>query len=123
MNDNAPNEKLREHVTGQAFAMTLSRSMVAMLDALARNARSREREPQIRNWISTGHSLEERGLISWRGTPQEPFARTRVERGAIPPVSDRIRLTKAGWIMHDLLAEAGLVKAIDKRASVRRLVA
>lgn len=121
MNDDAPNQQLRDHVTGQAFAMTLSQPMILMLDMVARD--TREFRGLIRNFISTGLSLEARGLIDWRGKGRKPFAVTPVEQGQLPPCSDRIRLTRAGWIMHDLLAEAGLVKAIDRRSRLRRRVA
>lgn len=37
--------------------------------------------------------------------------------------SDIVRLTKAGWLVYDLLAEAGMAPAIDKRSSLRRKIA
>lgn len=120
-NDNANNPALREYVTGHAFAMTLSRSMISMLDALAHGARPPH--GVIRQWISTGHSLQERGLMEWRGVPKPPFAKDPKGKDNLDPIANRMRLTRAGWIMHDLLGEAGLVKPIAKQSPLRRKVA
>lgn len=120
MNDNqtVPNVALREHVTGFAFTLTMPKSAVWFLDAIAHCDRNRNRRVPCR-FISGAHACQDRGLIEHRHAPNwigEKYVNME------EPITNYYRLTKAGWLMHDLLAECGMVEAVsDKR--LRKVIA
>ena len=86
--------KFQEYVTGQAFALTLSRRMCEALQFVAMD---RDRQGALPNipQLSTMHALEERGLIE-----RNPW-----------------RLSQAGRLLYPLLAHAGLVEAVPPKKS------
>ncbi|WP_294138370.1 hypothetical protein [Sphingomonas sp.] len=136
-NDNlpAPNAHLREAVTTVAFSLTLTRNMVLVLDAVARGDRTAS-GAAVRMWVPTAWSLKRRGLVThatdpdgWGTRLEQPdnMGRTRAmpearPRDSVSGINHAYRLTRAGWLMHDLLAEAGLVDRVTARKQ-RRLVA
>lgn len=124
MNDNekAPNPALRAHVTDHSFVLTLRKSHIWALEIIAND----EPTPTRGQWVGPAKGLEARGLIEHRG--REPFAKAFYEGrdiygGRRFKTSNHWRLTRAGWAVYDLLAEAGMVRAMDRRAAKRRLVA
>lgn len=124
-NDNreAPNPALAAAVTSTAFAITLSRNHIIVLNEIARSGSTAPAKGigLSRNiWVPLVGGVIRRGLVEHRHNP--PFARSKVKSGEHWPVTDFYRLTVAGWLMHDLLAEAGLVDRIEDR-KLRRLVA
>lgn len=119
-NDNqpVPNAMLREHATGFAFTLTMPKSAVWFLDAIAHGDRDRNRRLPCR-FISGARACQDRGLIEHRHKPNW------IGKGGGTfgePITNYYRLTRAGWLMHDLLAEAGLVDAVEDK-KMRRLVA
>lgn len=121
MNDNleAPNNLFRQSVTGVAFALTLGHTHIAVLDEIAHSDRDRAKVKMRRNnFVGPAIGLGRRGLVEHRYNP--PFVDAK--RGLDEPITNYYRLTKAGWLMHDLLAEAGMVDAVVDR-KLRRLVA
>ena len=69
--------------------------------------------------VTACHGLERRGLLEHRHGPNFVGAMT----GPMgEPITHYYRLTRAGWLTHDLLAEAGMVARVESRAQ-RRLVA
>jgi hypothetical protein len=78
--------KFQEYVTGQAFALTLSRRMCEALQFVATDREGHAALPNIPQ-LSTMHALEERGLVE-----RNPW-----------------RLSEAGQLLYPLLAHAGLV--------------
>jgi hypothetical protein len=116
-NDNiqTPNPLLREASTSTAFNLTLSRYHVQVLDQLAHGECSRIDGRSI--WVPTAIGLGRRGLIEHRHNPNWLGDHKSAGR-----INDYYRLTRAGWLMHDLLAEAGLVQRVESRAQ-RKLVA
>lgn len=121
MNDNleAPNNLFRQSVTGIAFSLTLGHTHIAVLDEIAHSDRDRAKHKMRRNnFVSPAIGLCRRGLVEHRHNP--PFVDAK--RGLDEPITNYYRLTKAGWLMHDLLAEAGMVDAVVDR-KLRKLVA
>lgn len=130
-NDNAPapNGALREAVTASVFNLTLTRNMILVLDAVARGNRDGAGSAD-RLWVPTAWSLKRRGLVihvtdpeGWGDPLDKPDGMGRLR--AMPQLGDinsAYRLSRAGWFMHDLLAEAGLVERVVSRKQ-RRLVA
>jgi hypothetical protein len=122
MNDNQeiPNLILREAATSSAFLLQLSKTHIAALDMLAHDDRSRWPAGMRDLFITGVRGLIERGLVIHAVNPNH--------KGQRPPhtssdtLSDYYRLTRAGWLMHDLLAEAGMVDAVTSKKQ-RRLVA
>lgn len=82
------NETFREHVTGAAFAIQLSRRQCWELLSIAEGA------PSYRFNMTTLHALCDRGLVSWGPQGDKPHT----FKG----------LTRAGELMVSLLREAGL---------------
>lgn len=134
MNDNVetPNPQLRDYATEGAFALTLSKTHMATLVAIANNDQSLAG----RNWLGALDGLKRRGLAyhakDWFG------AKMVVHRGmSYPepkqlwgpydrmdsPLTNICRLTRAGWLVYDLLAEAGMARAIDRRSALRKRIA
>lgn len=117
-NDMPPNPVLREHVTGFSFVLSMPRSAVASLDAIAHGEVNRNRNKlRYDNFVGGAKSCQSRGLLVHQYKPS--FTGSDHSAGSI---TDFYRLTKAGWLVHDLLAEAGLVEAVTAR-ELRRLVA
>lgn len=124
MNDNqpVPNPTLRDHVTQIGFNLSLTRRMIGVLDEIAHNERDRNRASvwaYAGHWVPGARSLGNRGLVKHCYAPSHS--------GAMPPYGQRdltehYRLTRAGWLIHDLLAEAGLVERVTKR-KLRGLIA
>jgi len=112
-NEPVPNVALREFATSHAFVMTLSRNQIACLDIIARN----DTNIRFSRFVSASKELGCRGLVQHRYSPN---FKGRDNSGG--ELTDFYRLTRAGWLMHDILVEAGLVQAITERA-LRRLVA
>jgi len=121
MNDNAetPNPLFRQSVTGIAFSLTLGHTHIAVLDEIAHCDRDRARKQMRRNnFVGPAIGLCRRGLVEHRHNPPFVNAKNNFDE----PITNYYRLTKAGWLMHDLLAEAGMVDAVSDR-KLRRLVA
>lgn len=117
-NDLPPNPVLRDHVTGFSFVLSMPRSAVASLDAIAHGEVNRNRNRlRYDNFVGGAKSCQARGLMIHQHKPS--FAGGDASTGNI---TDFYRLTKAGWLVYDLLAEAGLVEAVTAR-KLRRLVA
>lgn len=114
MNDDqpVPNPLLRRSATNTAFVLTLGHSHISVLDIIAHDERSRPS-----HWVGPAHGLIRRGLVEHRCSPNW---RGRGNEGG--RTSDFYRLTRAGWLMHDLLAEAGMVSPVADKA-LRKLVA
>jgi len=134
-NDNGvvPNPALREAATQCAFHINLTRNMVAVLNAVAHGTREVS-GPAERVWVPTAWSLKRRGLVvhvtdpeGWGPDLPEPDGMGRT-RGMCDHLQAQLginaayRLTRAGWLTHDLLAEAGLVDRVTSRKQ-RRMVA
>lgn len=128
-NDNAevPNQPLREYATEGAFLLALTRRHIQLIQALALNDRSFASA----HWIGAMNGLTRRGLAyhacDFFGRKGDRYSEARRVWGAFG-ISDRklagiARLTKAGWLVYDLLAEAGMVEVIDRRSALRRNVA
>jgi hypothetical protein len=96
------NHDFREHVTSQAFCLTLTNNQVRKLlemslhPALYSTGRSTD--------LRTINALIERGLVE-RGKEVEEELAAMVEAGVL--VSVRVRLTTAGHLVAKLLREAG----------------
>lgn len=125
MNDNieVPNEALRAHVSDHSFVLSLRKTHIRGLIAIANADREMMRPPRGSpdHFISAVHGLMRRGLILHRHEPG--FARSKPDENGLIPISDFYRLTRAGWAVFDLIVEAGMAEAIDKKSSLRRLVA
>lgn len=131
MNDNAevPNPDLRAYATEGAFLLSLSKTHLATLIALAQNDRSWG----ARNWLGALDGLKRRGLAyhanDYFGRAIEgdrysgPKQTWGDYNGNNPNLCSIARLTRAGWLTYDLLVEAGLAPAIDRRSGLRRNIA
>lgn len=121
-NDNAeiPNALFRQSVTGIAFALTLGHTHICVLDEIAHSDRDRSRAKMRRNnFVGPAIGLGRRGLVEHRHAPNW----IGKEHGGVDePITNYYRLTRAGWLMHDLLAEAGMVSSVTER-KLRKLVA
>jgi len=122
MNDNtdAPNRVLREYVTDSSFVLTLSRRHIATLIQIARNDRDHKYQ---RDFVNPGNGLLRRGLVGHcEHAPKTrvkmvPTGRTNEWRPWFRGSDNNDlncfwRLTKAGWLVYDLLVEAGMAPAI-----------
>ena len=137
MNDNEdiPNPALRAAVTDHSFVLTLRKSHIAALAHLANYegtmdshvaadlARRRDGGAATlldKCFVVAMRGLGDRGLVEHRKRPNFKGAMlgTRNDR-----LTDFYRLTRAGWAVYDLLSEAGMVPAIDRRSPKRRLIA
>jgi hypothetical protein len=117
MNDNPPipNVALRDHVSDHSFVLTLRKTHITFLIALAHGERS-----TLGDWVTPSRGLQSRGLIVHRHAPNfigKHFGSTT------EPITNYYRLTRAGWAVFDLLVEAGLAVEIDRKSSKRKLVA
>lgn len=118
MNDNQiiPNPNLRQHATDHAFIVTMRRSHISVLTAIAHGDRSLAVGKAGSLWVPAARQLGDRGLVEHRYSPDW--------NGNIGSHDENInayyRLTKAGWHMHGLLLEAGMVMEVTKK---RKLVA
>lgn len=122
MNDNhdVPNPLLRQHVTDHSFVLTLRKTHIATLASIAhcnRKLSERMQTGLADFFITASHALQRRGLIAHRHSP--PFAESKYPH----KLTDYYRLTRAGWAVFDLLVEAGLVEEIERRSTLRKLVA
>lgn len=116
MNDNeVPNPELRAHVTDHSFVLTLRKTHIRCLVAIAHADREMCRPPvgSPDHFIPAVHGLIRRGLILHRHAPG--FAKSKADENGMVPITDFYRLTRAGWAVFDLLVEAGLATAIDRR--------
>lgn len=112
-NETAPNAALREFATSHAFVMTLTRNQIVALNIIATG----QDDFRFSRFVSATKELGVRGLLEHRYSPDH-----NGKRNSGGPITDYYRLTRAGWLMHDLLAEAGLAKPVVERA-LRKLVA
>ena len=127
-NDAVPNPELREYVTGGAFVLTMSKLHIAMLVAVAHNNEAVIHA--MRASVTTGHGLKRRGLLMHCG---DVYGRQHYRTKYFPDgrnidlfqvqAHNIWRLTKAGWAVYDLLEQAGLAPAIDKRSGLRKRIA
>jgi hypothetical protein len=122
MNDNkeVPNSVLRDYVTDSSFVLTLSRNHINTLVTIAHNDRDHKSR---RDFVNPGNGLIRRGLVNHVShakktrTKQVPTGRTNetrpVYRGSYnAELNCYWRLTKAGWLVYDLLVEAGIAPAL-----------
>jgi hypothetical protein len=118
MNDNAniPNPELASFVSQFSFVLTLRKTQITALITLANDADCYTRWAMLRDFVTPMRALAARGLVKWS---KEPFGPSRRD----PRITDHYRLTRAGWAVYDLLVEAGMAPAIERRDSKRRLVA
>ena len=122
MNDNAdiPNRILRDYVTDSSFVLSLSRRHIATLIAIALNDRDHK---YCRDFVNPGNGLIRRGLVGH--CERAPKSRVKMiptgrhnewrpwfRGSANDDLNCYWRLTKAGWLVYDLLAEAGMAPAI-----------
>jgi hypothetical protein len=122
MNDNieVPNAALRAHVSDHSFVLSLRKTHVFVLNDIAHNQRTDDRRggaPAF--FITASHALIRRGLLAHKHGPN--FKGVAGEFG--DDITDYYRLTRAGWAVFDLLVEAGMADALDRRSSLRRIVA
>lgn len=92
--------QFQEYVTGQAFALSLSRRMCEAIQFIAINQCAKAAGcavsmPEHIPIFATLNSLRERGLV-------EPKA---------------AKLTEAGWLLYPVLEHAGLVATIKRKTS------
>lgn len=123
-NDNGriPNPQLHSFVTGHSFVLTLAASHIKWLHRVATNYRSPFPRNERCDQAVGLQGLIRRGLVEHRkdyGFETDPKKRHAMNS----TLNSCFRLTKAGWMVLDLLAEAGMVDAIDKRSSHRKKVA
>lgn len=121
MNDDqpVPNPLLRAAATQIAFHLTLTRNQIAVLEAIAHNRREpRQVQTQRadRLWVPICRNLGDKGLVEHRHMPN--FVGD--DSGWPKQINNYYRLTRAGWLMLDLLVEAGMAEAPSTR---KRLVA
>ena len=126
-----PNEALFAYVTSSAFNLSLSRNMIAVLEEVAHNDHGRARHRMDRNnFVGPSRCLQERGLLVHRGKTvavhgySEPsFAELEGRSEYSSGITAYYRLTRAGWLAFDLLAEAGMVEPLPAKSPLRKLVA
>lgn len=131
MNDNGhiPNPALRAHVQSHSFVFTLKPTHIKWLERIAHSDRGpskmgRERPFRFaeRDDFVTGmNGCVSRGLVEYRA--ERGFMPNKPRQLGKDPIHRHYRLTRAGWAALDLLAEAGMVDAIDRRSPARRRVA
>lgn len=121
-NPPTPNVALREHVTSGAFLLSLKKTHVWVLEAVAHDDRGRtgRRAGVSDHFITAVKALERRGLVEHRNSPN--FVDKKFG-GTADPLTHYYRLTRAGWLVFDLLAEAGMVESLPARSAKRRKVA
>lgn len=123
MNDNAeiPNAALRSHVTEHSFVLTMRKMHIAAMVCIAHADRTYLDFRKMfgrDDWVGACRGLERRGLMKHQYGPD--FTGKNTHGG---PITNNYRLTRAGWAVFDLLVEAGMADAIDRRSSKRKLVA
>lgn len=116
-NEAVPNPALRRYATGQAFVLTLGHTHIAVLEAIAHGRRELVGR---NNWVGPARGLGMRGLVEHKHSPN--FVGKQHGEMA-EPITNYYRLTRAGWLTLDLLAEAGLAETVPARSKQRRLVA
>jgi hypothetical protein len=120
MNDNSgiPNQAFHNAVTGTTFVLTLAASHIKWLHRVATNYKSGFPRTERCDQAVGLQGLIRRGLVDHS---REPFDGQKDIRKRT--LNSHFRLTKAGWLALDLLAEAGLVDAVDRRSPLRRKAA
>lgn len=98
------NAALREHVTSHGFVLTLAKTQIAMLEALAN-----QREGSSRFFIPATRGLIERGLIEHRPSVGEPLTMGNLHL-CYP-------LTRAGELVFELLVESGLAQRLQSESA------
>jgi hypothetical protein len=123
MNDNGniPNPQLHSFVTGHSFVLTLAASHIKWLHRVATNYRNGFPRTERCDQAVGLQGLIRRGLVEHRAN--FGFEPKHKRNWKCATLNSCFRLTRAGWITLDLLAEAGMVDAVDKRSPKRRLVA
>lgn len=98
----APNETLRQHVTGTAFLLSLGKTHITALVVLDHGIRNKTGGPTNYSHFITGvHGLKDRGLIEHHHVDMRG-------RRAKDHIGRHYTITKAGRLVRDLLKEAGL---------------
>lgn len=98
----APNETLRQHVTGTAFLLSLGKTHITALVLLDHGIRNKTvGVTGFSHFITGVHGLKDRGLI------EHHYVDMRGRR-AKDHIGRHYSLTKAGRLVRDLLKEAGL---------------
>lgn len=122
MNDNPeiPNKALRDHVSDHSFVLTLRKTHITVLAQIAHGVRPERRPGVVDHFISAVHGVIRRGLVEHR---HQPNFIGKTHGNMAEPITNYYRLTRAGWAVFDLMVEAGLADAIDKKSAKRRLVA
>lgn len=126
-----PNEALFAYVTSSTFNLSLSRHMIAVLEEVAHNDHGRARHRVARNhFVGPAVCLQERGLLLHRGKnvashgySEKSFAEIEGKSKYSSGITAYYRLTRAGWLAFDLLAEAGMVEPLPAKSPLRKLVA
>lgn len=122
MNDNkqVPNGVLRDYVSDSSFVLTLSRNHISTLVTIAINDRDYNK---VRDFVSPGNGLIRRGLVNHARLAKKSRVK-QVPTGRINETAPRFRgseyaelnchwrLTKAGWLVYDLLVEAGMAPSV-----------
>lgn len=111
MNDNAPvpNPVLRQHVTDHAFVLTLRKTHIMVLQALAHGSRSVPDRSSY--WVSAARGCQDRGLVI--SHPEKALAKEA--RGRKTELRDFYSLTRAGDLAFALLVESGLAEPKAKK--------
>lgn len=100
----APNETLRQHVTGTAFLLSLGKTHITALVLLDHGIRAKVNGSIVptgfSHFIAGARGLRERGLVVHLDPGYIPEERRHLGR--------YYKLTKAGRLVRDLLKEAGI---------------
>lgn len=125
MNNNReiPNPMLRAHVSDHSFVLTMRKTHIHTLQQIAHCSRllGEGRVPGVADFfIAAVNALQRRGLVAHK---HHPNFIGKMGGATDEPLTNYYRLTRAGWAVFDLLVEAGLADEIDRRSSLRRLVA